>query len=200
MSSTTARSISTETSSRGPIDISSLILLAILLAAGFILNMTVGNALAMTGIKPQFIIAAYALAIALTRATLAQSIVYGLISAAVIQFTTSIPGLNFLTEAAGALTMAVLVKSSIGGDKVNPLIATFVTTLVSGALFAVAGTLMAGFGLEAALPKFHWCWAPPSSMPSWSKRCSSPLPKQSKNNLGAHCPARGYLHRYPRAL
>lgn len=153
MSSTTARSISTETSSRGLIDISSLILLAILLAAGFILNMTVGNTLAMTGIKPQFIIAAYALAIALTRATLAQSIVYGLISAAVIQFTTSIPGLNFLTEAAGALTMAVLVKSSIGGDKVNPLIATFVTTLVSGALFAVAGTLMAGFGLEAALPK-----------------------------------------------
>ena len=140
MSSTTARSISTETSSRGLIDVSSLILLAILLAAGFILNMTAGNALAMTGI-------------ALSRATLAQSIVCGLISAAVIQFTTSIPGLNFLTEAAGALTMAVLVKSSIGGAKVNPLIATFVTTLVSGALFAVAGTLMAGFGLEAALPK-----------------------------------------------
>lgn len=115
--------------------------------------MTVGNALAMTGIKPQFIIAAYALAIALTRATLAQAIVYGLVSAAVIQFTTSIPGLNFLTEAAGALTMAVLVKSSIGGDKVNPLIATSVATLVSGALFAIAGTLMAGFGLEAALPK-----------------------------------------------
>ena len=49
--------------------------------------------------------------------------------------------------------MAILVKSSIGGAKVNALIATFVTTLVSGALFAVAGTLRAGFGLEAALPK-----------------------------------------------
>ena len=195
MSSTTARSISIEASSHGLIDIASLILLAILLAAGFILNMTAGNALAMTGIKPQFIIAAYALAVALTRATLAQSIVYGLISAAVIQFTTSIPGLNFLTEAAGALTMAVLVKSSIGGAKVNALIATFVTTLVSGALFAVAGTLMAGFGLEAP-----WCWKLPSSTPLWSKRCSSPLPKQSKNNLGGvHCPARGYLHRCPRA-
>ena len=139
MSNSIARTISAESSSRGLVDISSLVLLAILLAAGFILNMTVGNALAMTGIKPQFIIAAYALAIALTRA--------------VIQFTTSIPGLNFLTEAAGALTMAALVKSSIGSAKVNPLIATFVTTLVSGALFAVAGTLMAGFGLEAALPK-----------------------------------------------
>lgn len=153
MSNSAARIVSAETSSHGLVDISSLVLLAILLAAGFILNMTAGNALAMTGIKPQFIIAAYALAIALTRATLAQSIVYGLISAAVIQFTTSIPGLNFLIEAAGALTMAILVKSSIGGAKVNALIATFVTTLVSGALFAVAGTLMAGFGLEAALPK-----------------------------------------------
>ena len=111
MSSTTARSISAETSFRGLVDISSLVLLAILLAAGFILNMTAGNALAMTGIKPQFIIAAYALAIAFTRATLAQSIVYGPISATVIQFTTSIPGLNFLTEAAGALTMAALVKA-----------------------------------------------------------------------------------------
>ena len=112
MSNSAARIVSAETSSHGLVDISSLVLLAILLAAGFILNMTAGNALAMTGIKPQFIIAAYALAIALTRATLAQSIVYGLISAAVIQFTTSIPGLNFLTEAAGALTMAILVKSS----------------------------------------------------------------------------------------
>ena len=81
MSSTTARSISIEASSHGLIDIASLILLAILLATGFILNMTAGNALAMTGIKPQFIIAAYALAIALTRAALAQSIVYGLIKA-----------------------------------------------------------------------------------------------------------------------
>ncbi|WP_040220910.1 hypothetical protein [Collinsella bouchesdurhonensis] len=153
MSNVTARTVPAEASSRGLVDISSLVLLAILLAAGFILNMTTGNALAMTGIKPQFIIAAYALAIVLTRANLAQAIIYGLISAAVIQFTTSIPGLNFLTEAAGALTMAVLVKSGIGGTKVNPLIAAFVTTLVSGALFAIAGTLMAGFGLEAALPK-----------------------------------------------
>ena len=153
MSNATARTVSAGASPRGLVDISSLVLLAILLAAGFILNMTAGNALAMTGIKPQFIIAAYALAVVLTRANLAQAITYGLISAAVIQFTTSIPGLNFLTEVAGALTMAALVKSGIGGTKVNPLIAAFVTTLVSGALFAIAGTLMAGFGLEAVLPK-----------------------------------------------
>lgn len=139
----------------GALDISALILLAVLLAAGLILNMTLGNALAMTGIKPQFIIAAYALAILLTRGGFAQAAVFGLISAAVIQINTSIPGLNFATEVAGALTMAVLVHSDIriAGRSVTPLVAAFAATLVSGALFAVAGTVLSGFAIEAALVK-----------------------------------------------
>ena len=150
---TQARTVSATASSKGLVDISSLVLLAILLAAGFILNMTVGNALAMTGIKPQFIIAAYALAIILTKANFGQSVIYGLVSAAVIQLTTSIPGLNFVTEVAGALVMAALVKSGIGGSKINPLVAAFVTTLVSGALFAVLGTVIMGAALPTALAK-----------------------------------------------
>ena len=130
-----ARTVSANAASnKGILDITSLVLLAVLLAAGFILNMTVGNALAVTGIKPQFIIAAYA-------------------SAAVIQITTSIPGLNFVTELAGALTMAAIVKSNIGGDKVNPFIAGLLTTLVSGALFAVLGTVIMGAALPTALAK-----------------------------------------------
>lgn len=139
----------------GALDISALILLAVLLAAGLILNMTLGNALAMTGIKPQFIIAAYSLAILLTRSGFAQAAVFGLISAAVIQINTSIPGLNFATEVAGALTMAALVRSDIriAGRSVTPLVAAFAATLVSGALFAVAGTVLSGFAIEAALVK-----------------------------------------------
>lgn len=147
-----ARTVSA-TAHQGIIDISSLVLLAILLAAGFILNMTVGNALAMTGIKPQFIIAAYALAIVLTDASFPQAVIYGLVSAAVIQLTTSIPGLNFATEVAGALTMAALVKAGIGGSKANPFVAAFAATLVSGALFAVCGTLIMGAALPTALAK-----------------------------------------------
>lgn len=82
---TQARTISANAASdKGILDITSLVLLAILLAAGFILNMTVGNALAATGIKPQFIIAAYALAIALTQASFAQAAIFGILSAAVI--------------------------------------------------------------------------------------------------------------------
>lgn len=149
-----ARTISANAASdKGILDITSLVLLAILLAAGFILNMTVGNALAVTGIKPQFIIAAYALAIALTQASFAQAAIFGILSAAVIQITTSIPGLNYVTELAGAFTMAALVKSNIGGDKVNPFIAGLLTTLVSGALFAVLGTVIMGAALPTALAK-----------------------------------------------
>ena len=97
-----ARTVSATAKQGGILDVKSLVLLAILLAAGFILNMTLGNALAIVGIKPQFIIAAYALAILLTDAGLVQAAVFGVISACVIQLTTSIPGLNFATELAGA--------------------------------------------------------------------------------------------------
>ena len=55
-----ARTVSASAKSASLVDIKSLVLLAILLAAGFILNMTLGNALGIVGIKPQFIIAAYA--------------------------------------------------------------------------------------------------------------------------------------------
>ena len=115
-------------SSRGALDISAIVLLSVLLAAGFILNFTLGNALAITGIKPQFIIAAYSLAILLTRANLTQSVLYGLISAAVIQLSTSVPGLNFVTEVAGALVMALLCRLEVApaGRSITPLIAGFV--------------------------------------------------------------------------
>lgn len=148
-----ARTVTAAPASKGLVNVSSLVLLAILLAAGFILNMTVGNALAVTGIKPQFIIAAYALAIALTQASFAQAAIFGILSAAVIQITTSIPGLNIVTELAGALTMVALVKSNIGGDKINPFIAGLLTTLVSGAFFAALGTVIMGAALPTALAK-----------------------------------------------
>ena len=148
-----ARTVSSAAKSTGLVDIKSLVLLAILLAAGFILNMTLGNALAIVGIKPQFIIAAYALAIILTRANLAQAAIYAIVSAAVIQLTTSIPGLNFVTELVAALLMSVLVKAGVGGSKVNPLVSAFLTTLVSGALFAVLGTVLMGAELATAVVK-----------------------------------------------
>lgn len=151
-----ARSVSTAlTTMHGLIDITSLILLALLLAAGFILNMTLGNALAVTGIKPQFIIAAYALAILLIKARFSQAVIYALIAAAVAQITTSIPGLNFLTETVAALVMVAICKllPAAGDKNVIPLIAAFCTTLISGVLFAVLGSIMMGADPATALVK-----------------------------------------------
>lgn len=153
MSQNNARTVTATANSAEIIDIKSLVLLAILLAAGFILNLTLGNALAIVGIKPQFIIAAYALAILLIDASYLQAIIFAVISACVIQLTTSIPGLNFVTETVAALAMVSLVKSGIGGKNVNPLVATFVTTLISGVLFAVFGTVIMGGAIASAAVK-----------------------------------------------
>lgn len=153
MSRNNARTVTATANSTGILDIKSLVLLAILLAAGFILNLTLGNALAIVGIKPQFIIAAYALAILLIDANYLQAIIFAVISACVIQLTTSIPGLNFVTETVAALAMVALVKSGIGGKNVNPLAATFITTLISGALFAVLGTVIMGGAIASAAVK-----------------------------------------------
>ena len=148
-----ARTVTAAVNSVGILDIKSLVLLAILLAAGFILNLTLGNALAIVGIKPQFIIAAYALAILLIDANYLQAIIFAVISACAIQLTTSIPGLNFATETVAALAMVALVKSGIGGKNLNPLVATFVATLISGALFAVLGTVIMGGAIASTAVK-----------------------------------------------
>lgn len=150
------RAVATSPTQKSLLDVSSLILLAVLLAAGLILNMTVGNALATTGIKPQFIIVAYCLVILLTRANVAQAALYGVISAAVIQLSTSIPGLNFLTEGLAAVCMALLARLPLPkgvARGVLPLAATFATTLISGGLFAVLGTVIMGAALPTVLAK-----------------------------------------------
>lgn len=139
----------------GGISVTSLILLAILVAAGIILNITLGNALAMTGIKPQFVIAAYTLAILVANAKLGEAAIYGLISATIIQISTSIPGLNFVTELAGALVACLVARVALRTGKLNatPLVAGFVATLVSGGLFAVLGSVLMGADVATALVK-----------------------------------------------
>lgn len=151
-----ARAVSEGARQHGILDVSSLVLLAVLLAAGTILNMTVGNALATIGIKPQFIISAYAIAILLTDARASQAALFGLISAAVIQLSTSIPGLNFATELAGSLAMYGVVRLMTRDGRpvaAAPLVAAFVATLVSGTLFALLGTVVMGAAVATALVK-----------------------------------------------
>ena len=156
---TTAQARTVNTIDRGKLDVKALVLLAVLLAAGFILNFTVGKAISgVTGgaISPEFIISAFCLTILVVRPGLGQSLVIGLISAAVIQVTTTSPLIDFAAEGIAAVVMAGLVKALMRGGikKVAPFVSTLVTTVLSGTVFMVIKLAVMGFAPEvvAVLP------------------------------------------------
>ena len=118
-----------------------IILVAVLLAAGAVLKLTVGSLLSSMGMKPNFIIAMYCLAIIIVRPTVAQSLVIGLLAGLVCQvpMLNATPLLNIPSELLGALACGLLIKvpMRIGGKLgLNPLVNTFVSTLISGGVFA----------------------------------------------------------------
>lgn len=139
----------------GKLDIQALVLLAVLLAAGFILNFTVGKAISgISGglISPEFIISAFCLTILVVRPSVGQALVIGLISAAVIQITTTSPFIDFAAEGVAAMLMALIVRVGMGSGakKVVPLIGSFVTTAVSGVIFMLIKIAMVGAAGELA--------------------------------------------------
>lgn len=140
---------------RRGLDIQSLVLLAVLLAAGFILNFTAGKAIsAVSGgaIAPEFIVSAFCLAILVIRPTTPQALVIGVISAAVIQITTSSPGIDFVAEGIAAVAMASIVNVGARTPARNlvPVVGTFITTFLSGMIFMVVKMALMGFAGELA--------------------------------------------------
>lgn len=149
----TARTVAA--AERGGLDIKSLVLLAVLLAAGFILNFTVGKAIsAISGgaIAPEFIISAFCLAILVIRPSVPQALIIGLISAAVIQVTTTSPGIDFVAEGVAAIVMALIVKAGMrsAAKAATPVVGTFVTTFLSGFIFMLIKMALMGFATELA--------------------------------------------------
>lgn len=119
MSQTTTQARIVNTTDPGKLDIKALVLLAVLLAAGFILNFTVGKVISSaTGgaISPEFIISAFCLTILVVRPNVPQALVIGLISAAVIQITTTSPFIDFAAEGIAAMLMAAIVKAGMHGS------------------------------------------------------------------------------------
>lgn len=140
---------------RRGLDIQSLVLLAVLLAAGFILNFTAGKAIsAVSGgaIAPEFIVSAFCLTILVIRPTTPQALVIGVISAAVIQITTSSPGIDFVAEGIAAVAMASIVNVGARTPARNlvPVVGTFITTFLSGMIFMVVKMALMGFAGELA--------------------------------------------------
>lgn len=131
-----------ETVDRGKLDLKSLTLYAILLAAGFVLNMTVSKFFSgLTGgiLSPEFIIAAFCLEILIIKPNLAQAAVLGLLAGVVIQITASVKGPDLIAEPVAAVFMALLVNTlgKTGARKALPLAGTFVVTCISGLIYAV---------------------------------------------------------------
>lgn len=159
MSENTQQARTVATSDHGKLDVRALVLLAVLLAAGFILDFTVGKAITgATGgvICPEFIISAFCLTILVVRPNAGQALVIGLISAAVIQLTTSSPFIDFAAEGVAAMLMAGIVAvgmrpgSNGRANALVPCIGTFVTTVVSGVIFMLIKIAMVGLAQQLA--------------------------------------------------
>ncbi|MDD7363944.1 MAG: hypothetical protein SOZ36_00340 [Atopobiaceae bacterium] len=131
------------------LDVRALVLLAVLLAAGMILNFTVGKAISgFSGglISPEFIISAFCLTILVVRPKVGEALVIGLISAAVIQVTTTSPFIDFAAEGVAAMLMAQIVRVGMRGaaKRFVPFVGTLVTTVVSGVIFMLIKIALVG--------------------------------------------------------
>ena len=121
------------------LNVRDLIVIAVLLAAGAVLKLFVGSVVNFFGMKPNFIIASYCLAILLVRPKLYQSAIIGLLAGAICQFLPGTPWLNFISELVGAIAMGLLihVPMKIGKFDINPMISTFISTVLSGGTYTV---------------------------------------------------------------
>ena len=130
------------------LDITSLVLVAVLFAAGCILDFTVAKSLRIGNIQPEFVIASFCLAILLVRPKIYQGAIIGALAATLIQLNTSIPFLEYACDIPAAIIMtAILIgyvhlfpKDAARKVSVFPFIATFVTTVISGCIFASIAT------------------------------------------------------------
>ena len=130
------------------LDITSLVLVAVLFAAGCILDFTVAKPLRIGNIQPEFVIASFCLAILLVRPKIYQGAIIGALAATLIQLNTSIPFLEYVCDIPAAIIMtAILIgyvhlfpKDAARKVSVFPFIATFVTTVISGCIFASIAT------------------------------------------------------------
>ena len=148
--------------------IQDLILIAVLIAAGAVLKLTVSSFLTFAGMKPNFMIAMYCIAIILTRPNLIQSACIGLLVGLVSQIPllNATPLVNFASELVGAVVCCLLVtifsrvasRNSLIQNVVFPAVITFVSTIFSGYTFAmIVGVTVSGlepmavFGVYAVM-------------------------------------------------
>lgn len=142
-----------------------LILVAVLLAAGAVLKLTVSSFLTFAGMKPNFMIAMYCLAIILTRPNVLQAAIIGLITGLISQIPmlNATPLVNIISELVGAVVCGILLtsltkvapKTTGAQDMVLPAIITFISTVFSGYTFAlVVGSVMNGLSVPVVFATY----------------------------------------------
>ena len=120
-----------------------LILVAVLIAAGAVLKLTVSSFLNFAGMKPNFMIAMYCLAIILTRPKIYQSVVIGLLVGVVSQIPmlNATPLVNIASEMVGALVCGILVtvlaKVARDNKTCQNVVFPIIITVFSGYTFAM---------------------------------------------------------------
>ena len=132
---TQKRTVVTTQEKKG-LGVQSLILIAVLLAAGAVLKLTVSSFLTFAGMKPNFMIAMYCLAIILTRPKIYQAAIIGILTGLISQIPmlNATPLANIPSEFVGALVCGVLLAAFIRiapknfslQNVVFPLIITFI--------------------------------------------------------------------------
>ena len=132
------RTVAAEKKAAGArLSVSQIMLVALLLASGAVMKFFIGSIFS-AGMKPNFIIAMYCLAILLVKPKLKDALIIGLLAGAVCQFFPGTPYLNFPSEAAGAAVMALFVMAGRrAGGALMPALSTFVSTVVSGGVFMI---------------------------------------------------------------
>lgn len=139
-----------------------LVLAAVLIAAGAVLKLVIGMVF-QGGVKPNFMIAAYCLALLLIRPkTLGQGAAYGavigLITGAVSQIPLlcGTPFVNFVSEMVGGAVIGMLAALPQAKGKLDliPTVGTFVATFISGSLFSIIVVAIKSMDAMAGLVQF----------------------------------------------
>jgi hypothetical protein len=126
------------------LQIRDILLIGILLASGAVLKFFVGTVINI-GMKPNFIISMYCLAILLIRPRLYEAAIIGVIAGAVCQFFPGQPYINLISELTVAIAVCLLMRIPLEKIPVKAQFLEKVKIPVKNILCAFLGTLVRGF-------------------------------------------------------
>ena len=129
-----------ETSTKSGITVTDILIAAVLIAAGAVLKAVSNTIFSFTPLKPNMVIAMYALAILLIRPRFFEALAIGLVAGVICMFLPgATPYANIASEAVGAVVMVLLCRIPLqmkaGKVSFRPAVFTFFSTLFSGYTF-----------------------------------------------------------------